>query len=86
LAKNFKPIISTTKSGAAGGDALAKNAAMADRIDVLEIEQFVATNVYEWSAFDQGQRPVTVRNLINAYNRIVEKCETDHSLKISIGS
>jgi hypothetical protein len=86
LAESLKPIIITTQSGAGGAIALAKNAGIGERIDVLEIEQFVATNVYEWSAFDQSQRPVTVRNLINTYNRIIDQCETDHSLKIALGS
>lgn len=86
LAESLKPVIITTQSGAGGAGALAKNAGIGDRMDVLEIEQFVATNVYEWSAFDQHQRPITVRNLVDAYNLIIKRCERDHSLQISLGS
>jgi len=86
LAENLKPVIITTQSGSGGASALAKNANIGDRVDVLEIEQFVATNVYEWSAFDQHQRPISVQNLVDTYNLIIEQCETDHSLKISLGS
>ena len=86
LAENLKPIIITTQSGAGGAFALAKDAGIANRIDILEIEQFVATNVYEWSGFDEVQRPIKVRQLVEAYNQIIEDCETDHSLKIALGS
>jgi hypothetical protein len=85
LSENLRPVIITTQSGAGGAGALAKNAGIADRIDILEIEQFVATNVYEWSKFEHAQRPLSVRELVETYNRIVENSETDPSLKISIG-
>ena len=86
FAENLKSVIITTQSGAGGAFALAKNADIANQIDILEIEQFVATNVYEWGGFDEVQRPIKVRQLIDAYNRIIEDCETDHSLKIALGS
>ncbi|MGD0489632.1 MAG: DUF4928 family protein [Syntrophorhabdales bacterium] len=86
LAENLKPVIITTQTGAGGAFALAKDVDIGNRIDVLEIEQFVATNVYEWSEFDDVRRPVKVGQLVDAYNRIIEGCETDHSLKIALGS
>ena len=85
LAQNLRPLVITTQSGVGGAIALAKNADVAERIDILEIEQFVATNVYEWSAFQQTKRTVTVRQLVEAYNRIIDQCETDPSLKIAMG-
>ncbi len=85
LAKNIRPVIITTDSGAGGAHALARNAEIADRIDILEIEQFVATNVYEWSAFIQAKRPPKVAELVEEYNKIIDSSETDPSLKISIG-
>ena len=85
LLHNLRPLIITTQSGVGGAIALAKNANVSERIDILEIEQFLATNVYEWSAFQQSKRTLSVRQLIDAYNRIIEQCETDPSLKIAIG-
>jgi hypothetical protein len=85
LSENLRPLIITTKSGVGGADALAKNAALGDRIDILEVEQFVATNVYEWSKFEHKGRPLTIRELVETYNRIIEQSETDPSLKISVG-
>lgn len=85
LAENLRPLVITTGNGAGGAFALAKNAGVADRIDILEIDQFVATNVLERSGFKLDQRPVTVRKLIDCYNRIIDECETDPSLKIAVG-
>ncbi|MFZ3114635.1 MAG: DUF4928 family protein [Syntrophales bacterium] len=85
LAQNLRPLIITTQSGVGGAIALAKNADVAERIDILEIEQFVATNIYEWSAFQQTKRTLNIRQLVDAYNRIVDQCETDPSLKIAMG-
>jgi len=85
LEQNLRPLIITTQSGVGGAMALAKNFDVAERIDILEIEQFVATNVYEWSAFQQAKRTLTVRQLVEAYNRIIDQCETDPSLKIAMG-
>lgn len=85
LAENLRPLIITTEIGAGGAAALAINADIAERIDILEVEQFIATNVLEWSGFNIAQRPVTVRELIDCYNRIISQCETDPSLKISVG-
>ncbi len=84
LASNLRPIIITTEEGAGGARALAKDAEIADRVDILEIEQFITTNVYEWSHFDHISRPVKIKELISEYNRIVERLETDHSLKINL--
>jgi len=85
LAQNLRPLVITTQSGVGGAIALAKNADVAERIDVLEIEQFVATNLYEWCAFQQTKRSLNVRQLVAAYNRIIDECETDPSLRITIG-
>lgn len=85
LNENLRPVIITTRSGVGGADALARNAGIVNRIDILEVDQFVTTNVYEWSRFEQSRRPVKVRQLVDTYNRIIDQCETDPSLKIFIG-
>jgi len=84
LAQSIRPLIITTQSGVGGAVALAKNADVAERIDIIEIEQFIATNVYEWTAFQQTKRTVSFRQMIEAYNRIIDQCETDPSLKIEM--
>lgn len=82
LDNGHRPLIVTTEDGQGGAKALARQAGIDDRIDVIEIEQFIATNVYEISNFERERRPVTVRELVERYNRIVSACETDRSLRI----
>lgn len=82
LGSGLRPLIVTTEDGVGGAKALAKQAGVDDRVDVIEIEQFIATNVYEWSVFKQERRPEAVRDIIERYNRIVADCETDPSLRI----
>ena len=85
LEQNIRPLIVTTMSGAGGAAALAKNAVAADRIEILEIDQFIAANVYEWSGFEHARRSHSMKELVEAYNRIIDQCETDPSMKIAIG-
>lgn len=84
LAANLRPLIITTEEGAGGAKALSKNLNLAERVEILELEQFVTTNVLERSRFQREQRPITVRELIDCYNRIISKCETDPGLRIVI--
>jgi hypothetical protein len=82
LGAGLRPLIITTEDGTGGAQALAKQAGVDDRLDVIEIEQFITTNVYEWSAFEKNARPSAVRDIVERYNRIVSECETDPSLVI----
>ena len=76
LSSGLRPLVVTTEDGVGGARALAKQAAVDERVDVIEIEQFIATNVYEWSTFAKGGRPTAVREIIDRYNRIIGECET----------
>jgi hypothetical protein len=49
LAGGAHPLIITTHEGAGGAKALAKNLGIQNRVDVLDIQQFIATNVLEWT-------------------------------------
>ena len=57
---------------------------LADRIDVFEIEQFIALNLYELARFAAEGRKTAVTDLVERYNEIVEEFETDPSLKIEL--
>ena len=80
-----RPIVITTSESMAGTESLATIQGIAGRVDVLEAEQFLATNVYELSRFRTAERKITVERLIAAYNQIVEDCETDPSLRVTVG-
>jgi hypothetical protein len=63
---------------------LAENVGLGERIDLFEIEQFVALNLYELGKFLSDGRRVAVNDLVSRYNEIIETVETDPSLMIEI--
>src|SRR6185437_6601886 len=82
LNAGHRPVLVTGQQGLTVADALAGNKGLAGRIDVFEIEQFIALNLYELGKFAANGRRVAVNDLVERYNDIVEKFETDPSLKI----
>lgn len=82
LGSGLRPVIVTTEDGVGGAKALARQAGIDDRLDVIEIEQFIATNIYEWSKFQRDNRSSTVAEIVARYNAIVGECESDPSLRI----
>jgi hypothetical protein len=86
LSAGLRPLIVTTEDGIGGAKAFAKQAGLEDRVDVIEIEQFLATNIYEHSSFDPAARVATIKALIERYNVVVSETETDPSLRIAFES
>lgn len=84
LNDGYKPLLVTMQRGMTVAEGLADNKGLADRIDIFEIEQFVALNLYELGEFAADGRRVAVTDVVNRYNEIVEDVETDPSLKIEI--
>lgn len=84
LNDGYRPMLVTLRRGLTVAEGLAGNVGLADRIDVFEIEQFVALNLYEWGKFGADGRKTAVTDLVKRYNEIVEEFETDPSLKIEL--
>ncbi len=84
LNDGLRPVLVTLQRGLTVAEALADNAGIGDRIDVFEIEQFIALNLYELGKFAATGRQVAVREVVNRYNEVVEEFETDPSLKIEV--
>ena len=84
LNDGFRPVIVTTRSGVAVAEGLARNKGLSDRVDVFEVEQFVALGLYEIGKFATEGRRLAVNDLVARYNAVVEEVETDPSLKIEI--
>jgi hypothetical protein len=82
LNDGLRPIIVTMQRGLSVAEGLATNQNVADRIDVFEIEQFVALNLYELGKFAATGRATAVTDLVDRYNQIVDEIETDPSLRI----
>ena len=84
LNDGYRPILVTLQRGLTVAEALADNKGLGHRIDVFEIEQFVALNLYELGRFGADGRKTAIVDLANRYNEIIEEVETDPSLKIEL--
>jgi len=84
LDQGLSPIIITISESRAGIESLAKNIEIESRIDIIEVEQFIATNLHEWTQFDAKRRKTEIHRLFSRYNAIVAEVETDPSLYIDI--
>lgn len=84
LEAGAKPIILTLAAGVVVAKALAENAELAGRIDIMDAEQFLAANLHELSFFKGSARTATLERLVETYNRIVSENETDPSLRIEM--
>ena len=80
-----KPIILTLGEGVMAAKVLATNLSLESRIDIIDAEQFLASNLHELSLFRTSARRQTFEKLIEAYNAIVSANETDPSLRIEMG-
>ncbi len=84
LQSGLKPLIITLGDGVAGAQFLLKNFHLADRVDVLDVGQFLTANVYGWSLFRTADFRPALTRLVQRYNEIVSACETDPSLQIKL--
>ncbi|MCL4843428.1 MAG: DUF4928 family protein [Bryobacteraceae bacterium] len=84
LDDGYRPMLVTLQRGLTVAEGLAGNAGLADRIDIFEVEQFVALNLYEWGKFGADGRKTAVADLVERYNEIVDEFETDPSLRIEL--
>lgn len=77
-----RPLILTIYKNVSAAEFLAEQQGIANRIDVFDIEQFLAGNLYELGRFEPQGRKSTFEKIVEAYNHIIDSCETDPSLKI----
>lgn len=84
LNEGHRPILVTLQGGVTVAEGLAGNMGVADRIDMFEIEQFVALNLYELGKFGAEGRRTAVTDLVERYNAIIDEVETDPSLRIEL--
>lgn len=84
LNDGHRPVLVTLQPGLTVAEGLAANVGLAARIDIFEIERFVALNIYELAKFGSEGRRTAVAGLVNRYNEIVDEFETDPSLRIDL--
>jgi len=81
LGQGLRPLIITTFKNVPVAETMAENAGVAGRVEVFDVEQFVASNILELSKFKAAGRKGTVQDLIARYNRLAE-CENNPGLLI----
>jgi hypothetical protein len=81
LGHGLRPLIITTFRNVAVADTMAENVGISGRVEIFDVEQFVASNILELSKFKAESRRLTVRELIAHYNRLA-KCENNPALLI----
>lgn len=86
LAAGQRPVIVTIGRGVTLAIGLAENAQIGDRIDVLEVEQWLAAGVVESAGDRPSGRLASIQALIDRYNAIINQVETDPSLRIEFAA
>lgn len=84
LDAGLKPMLITLERAIQAAVVLAENKGLAERVDIFEVEQFVALNLYELGKFTADGRRTAVADLVTRYNAIVDDVETDPSLRIEL--
>lgn len=84
LAAAKRPIIVTLARWAPVAQGLADQTGIGERVDVFDVEQFMAANIYRLGKFARRGREDIAHQLIEKYNAIVSAHETDPSLQIEI--
>jgi len=80
----LRPLIVTTSRQTSAADEHAERAGIASRVDTLDIEQFLAANLYERALFSAKNCIPKTAELLARYNALIDAHETDPSLKIEI--
>ena len=84
LNDGHRPILVTRQRGLTVAEALAENVGLGDRIDIFEIEQFIALNLHEMGKFMMEGRRAVLKDFVTRYNEIIDEVETDPSLRIEL--
>lgn len=82
LRSGYRPVIITIFDRVHTALNLTEDAGLAGRVEVWDIQQFLSSNVYEHSLFDEARRNSVLSEIINRYNAIVMEAESDPSLRI----
>lgn len=80
----IRPVIITIAERVKTARDLAEDAGISERLEVWDIQQFLSTNVYEHGLFEREERKRTVTKIIDGYNGIIDRYESDPSLKIDV--
>lgn len=84
LNAGLRPIVITGRERTRSAQDQIADAGLADRIDVLDYEQFLAANVFEIGRFGADGRRRAFERIVARYNEIIDRVESDPGLRITI--
>lgn len=79
-----RPIIITTGEGITHTRNQLRQAGMSDKVEVLGIEEFLATNLLEWADFTSSKHTASFDKLIEAYNRRIENANESPAIRVEM--
>ena len=79
------PIILTLAKMIGATEKIAETLGIEERIEIMDVLQFLAANLYKMSLFNAGQRKIAIEKLAKKYNEIISEHESDASLRINLG-
>ena len=82
LRSGYRPVIITVLERVQTALDLAADSGLDGRVEVWSIQQFLSTNIYERSLFNETDQAVTIAEIVQKYNEIIGLVETDPSLRI----
>jgi len=82
LDSSKRPIIVTLANSAQAAAVLAENARRAHRIEIIEFESMIVTNLLERTLAGENGRENLAHELINTYSRIIEKYDPAFAARI----
>lgn len=82
LGRGYRCVLITVPPWGALDTAIAQETGVDDQLDVVDFEHFVAVHLGLRSRFRAALLPAELRRLVTRYNEIVDREETDPSLKI----
>ena len=84
LAAGLRPLVVTLPEQAVVAERLAENAGLGERVDVLDVEQFLCSNLLERALFQTANRRARAAELLARYNALVGAHEHDPALRIEL--
>lgn len=76
------PVIITIFDRVQTARNLAEDLDLSGRVEIWDIQQFLSSNVYEHSFFDESKRNATMADILKHYNDVILTTESDPSLRI----
>ena len=84
IAAGLRPVVITGRDRTKSAQDQITDNGLSERVDVLDYEQFLATNVFELGKFSREGRQQAFARIVERYNEIVDRVENDPGLRIEI--